>query len=297
MHLSANSLSFFKMHGTGNDFVLFDCRPFLPSYIPALINVSALHMIAHRQQGIGCDQTILILPPQHNNTLAHVRFFNADGSESDACGNGARCAAWILKQTHPHPSFYFSTNHDTLHAQVKSSSDVEITMGKVDRSFNGIPFSRPMSTSGIDVGIEGLPLGYCASIGNPHIVFFVDHFSHFPLESLGPTIAQSPLFLQGINVHLAIIESKNTLRLQTWERGSGMTLSCGSGACVTAAIAAQLDLITLPITIHQKGGTVSCSMLPTGEMTLAGPTSLVFQGEIALDFLTHHDDAQRGLAS
>ncbi len=249
------------------------------------MDLSTLQSIANRQQGIGCDQTILILPPQNDNTLAHIRFFNADGSESAACGNGARCAAWVLKQTHP--SFYFSTNHTILRANVRSATDVEITMGKVNRSPEAIPLSKPMSTDAIDLGIEGLPLGYCAAIGNPHIVFFVDKTSHSSLESLGPLIQNNPLFLKGINVHFAVVESKNTLTLRTWERGSGMTLSCGSGACVTSAIAADLNLVTLPTTIHQKGGAVSCAMLSDGTMTLTGPTSLVFKGELTGDFLNY----------
>ncbi len=283
MHLSANSLPFIKMHGTGNDFAVFDFR--LVPLPEAFMDLRTLQMIAHRQQGIGCDQTILILPPQQNNSLAHVRFFNRDGSESDACGNGARCAAWFLRQTHPYPSFDFSTNHARVCANVRSARDVEITLGKVNRSPEGIPLSAPLSSDAIDVGIEGLPLGYYASIGNPHIVFFVDKTFHHPLESLGPLIAGSPLFLKGINVHFAVIESETMITLRTWERGSGMTLSCGSGACVTAAIAADLKLATFPITVHQEGGSVSCAMQPDGTMTLTGTTSLVFEGVLTRDFL------------
>ncbi|MBN9565010.1 MAG: diaminopimelate epimerase [Alphaproteobacteria bacterium] len=285
MHFTEIPIPFFKMHGTGNDFVLFDCRSFPMSSSYALMEPSVVQVIAHRQLGVGCDQVIFMLPPKQENSLSHVRFFNTDGSESAACGNGARCVAWMLKQTHPDDSVCFSTNHDFLHANVLGSTNVEITMGKVIRSADAIPLSKPLSPNAIDVGIEGLPLGACGSIGNPHIVFFVDNIHNVPVKTLGPLVENHPLFLKRINVHFAEIQSPNFLKLRTWERGSGMTLSCGSGACVAAAIASELNLVTLPLTIHQSGGSVICSGLSDGTMTLTGPVSTIFKGGFHPEYL------------
>lgn len=281
MKVAAPVYPFIKMHAAGNDFAIFDCREWNEAQIQALSHPSTIAYLAHRRWGIGCDQIILIEKEEHKGYRGYVRFFNADGSCSDSCGNGARCVAWFLASESLDSAVALMTEAGPLEARVHlQEAMVDVMMGKVSRKPNGLFLRGDVNPDSIDVGLQGLPKGIYGSIGNPHIVFFVADVSHISLGQIGPIIENHPFFPQRVNVHFAQIISENALYLRTWERGSGETFACGSGACVASVVACQLHDLQFPVQVHQKGGCVVCSQKNENGVILSGPVKFVFSGMV-----------------
>jgi diaminopimelate epimerase len=256
---------FHKMHGLGNDFVVIDARA-------AAVEMTATRAaaIANRRTGIGCDQLILLEPS--NTADAKMRIFNADGSEVEACGNAARCVAVLLGKP----------------AQVETLGGVFETDPADDRAsvtypaplfdWDAIPLSMPMDTADMPVGWDTLDRPMAVNVGNPHVIFFVPDCEAVDLEALGPIIEHDPLFPERINVNVATITGPNTLRLRVWERGVGLTLACGTGACATAVAAIRSRRATGPVTVSLPGGDLVIDW--TGDaITMRGPATHVFSGE------------------
>ena len=259
---------FHKMHGLGNDFVVFDARQ-----APVTLSPEQARAIADRRSGVGCDQVILLEP----STAADVRMriFNADGGEVEACGNAARCVAKLIGG---------ALEIETLGGIISGEATYEgvtVDLGMPRFGAEEIPLLYPMDTRAMPVGWEELREPFAVNVGNPHLVFFVPDESAVPLGKIGPTIERDPLFPQGINVNVATV-ANGAVRLRTWERGAGLTPACGTGACATAVAAISLKLLPSPVEVRQAGGPITIHWAPGETVRMTGPAVHVFTGEIDL---------------
>ncbi|MGI9170823.1 MAG: diaminopimelate epimerase, partial [Caulobacteraceae bacterium] len=214
---------FVKMNGLGNDFVVVPAAgtPFLPSAEEA-------RAIADRAAGIGCDQLIAIAPSRRAD--AFMRVWNADGGEVGACGNGARCVGWLIMEAAGRDEASLETAAGVLAVQRAGESAVEVDMGPPGLDWRDIPLARAMGTREVSLDIEaGLAAPGCVSMGNPHVVFFVDDADGAPVARLGPIVEHHRLFPERANVGFAQVKARDRLRLRVWERGAGLTRACGTG--------------------------------------------------------------------
>jgi diaminopimelate epimerase len=259
---------FHKMHGLGNDFVVFDARQ-----EPLEIDGARARAIADRRTGIGCDQLILLEP----STTAdlRMRIFNSDGGEVEACGNAARCVALLEGG---------ETRIETLGGTIGGSAadgEASLDMGVPRFGWDEIPLAYPMDTAAMPVGWEELQNPAAVNVGNPHVIFFVEDADGVELDQLGPQIESDPLFPDRVNVNAASIEDE-AIRLRVWERGAGLTQACGTGACATAVAAIRRKLVQSPVEVRLPGGSLTIHWAPGGSILMTGGAAHVFIGEIAL---------------
>jgi diaminopimelate epimerase len=264
--------SFHKMHGLGNDFVIFDARA-----APLAMDEARARAIADRTTGVGCDQLIVLEPSEVADV--RLRIFNSDGSEVGACGNVTRCVALLLGG---------ETRIETAGGLLSGSArdgDVTVDMGKPRFDWDDIPLAYAMDTAAMPVGWDTLQAPMAVNVGNPHVVFFVKEADAVDLARLGPQIERDPLFPQRVNVNVASIDG-DALKLRVWERGAGLTRACGTGACATAVAAIRKKIISSPVEIRLPGGSLEIAWSPGASIRMTGPAVHVFTGEIDVDALT-----------
>ncbi|HEX9965208.1 MAG TPA: diaminopimelate epimerase [Allosphingosinicella sp.] len=259
---------FLKMHGLGNDFVIFDSRE-----APVEMTEARVRALADRRTGIGCDQLILLEPSKVADV--RMRIWNSDGGEVESCGNATRCVARLLGG-----AGWIETAGGLLAASAKGES-ATVDMGEPRFGWDEIPLAFPMDTALMPVGWEDLVEPFAVNVGNPHVVFFVDDPEAVELERLGPLIENDPLFPERINVSVAAIEGR-AIRLKVWERGAGLTRACGTGACATAVAAVSRGLVSSPVEVRLPGGSLSIAWAPGNTIAMSGPATHVFEGEVAL---------------
>ena len=260
-------IAFTKMHGLGNDFVILDGREIdLPS-----LDTAQICALADRHRGIGFDQ-LIVLGPSDEADLA-MAIHNADGSEVEACGNATRAVAVL----HGQPAS-IATAGGTLRVR-PGENMAEAAMGRARFDWQDIPLAYAMDTREMPLGWDMLERPSAVNVGNPHIVFFVDDARAVPLETLGPEIETDPLFPERINVNVAQILSRKAIRLRVWERGAGLTLACGTGACGIAVASMLNGHSKDTVDISLPGGTLKVDWDGEGEVYLEGPAEEVFSGE------------------
>ncbi len=256
------------MHGLGNDFVLIDARERPIAMTPALATA-----IANRRTGIGCDQLILIEPSSIADL--RMRIWNHDGGEVESCGNASRCVVALTG----------SATIETAGGIVEGAatgSEVEVTLPPPRFEWDAIPLACPMDTAALPLAWDDLANPMALSVGNPHAVFFVGRIDDEKLRDLGPRIEHDPAFPDRINVNLASITDEG-IELRTWERGAGLTLACGTGACATAVAAIVQRRATSPIRVTMTGGELTIAWAPGEPIRMRGAATHVFSGEIDLE--------------
>jgi len=270
---------FLKMNGLGNDFVVVEARqtPFAPGPEQA-------RAIADRGSGIGCDQIIAISPSAASE--AFVRFWNADGEESGACGNGTRCVAWLLMEASGRDEAVFETPAGTLTGRRAGDRVVTVDMGQPGLDWRDIPLAEPMDTRGIElqVGPIDAPILHtpgCVSMGNPHVVFFVPDAATAPVREVGPMIEHHHLFPERANVGFAEVVARDRIRLRVWERGAGETKACGTGACAALVAAARRGLTDRKAAVEFTGGELTIEWRESdGHVLMTGPVAVEFTGTL-----------------
>jgi diaminopimelate epimerase len=259
---------FHKMHGLGNDFVVLDARA-----APIEIDAGRARALADRHRGIGCDQLIMVGAAEAGDEAdVTMRIWNADGSEVAACGNATRCVPVLVGR-----DVTIRTAAGLLHAR-RDGDGAEVDMGAARFAWDAIPLAYPMDTGAMPVAWDGLGGPAAVSMGNPHLVFFVDDVAVVPLETLGPVIEQDPLFPERINVNIAAIDARDRVTMRTWERGAGLTRACGTGACAVFAAGRRLGRLDAQATLALPGGTLRLREVD-GRILMAGPATHVFTGE------------------
>jgi diaminopimelate epimerase len=256
---------FHKMHGLGNDFVVIDARENAVS-----MTASRARAIADRRTGIGCDQLIMIEPSQTAD--AAMRIWNHDGSEAEACGNALRALAVLIGEA------TLETRGGTARiAPGDAGATVDLATPRFD--WPAIPLAYAMDTAAMPVAWEGLTTPMAVNVGNPHLVFFVDDLGSVDLERLGPLIETDALFPDRINVNVAQVVEQHRIRLRTWERGSGLTRACGTGACATAVAAIRARRAAGPVAVEMAGGALIIDWREGAGVRMTGPAMHVFAGE------------------
>ena len=265
-HARTPGLPFMKMHGLGNDFVVIDLRH--GTVAPDAVTIAA---IADRHFGVGFDQLATI---EHDDQAdARLVFFNADGSRSAACGNATRCIALLMER----PAT-IETMGGILHTE-PGEAQATVTLPPPALDWEFIPLAMPMDTRDMPVGWDELERPMAVNVGNPHVIFFVPDTDAVDLERLGPVIETDPLFPEKINVNVATIVNPQNIRLRVWERGVGLTLACGTGACATAVAAIRSGRAVSPVTVHLPGGDLRIGWQEGGPIEMEGAATHVFTGE------------------
>ena len=270
---------FRKMHGCGNDFVVFDERAGELGFTAA--RAAAL---ADRRTGIGCDQFITIEPaPAGSNADAFMRIRNPDGSEAGACGNATRCVAALLAAETGRSHQVIRTAAGNLPADVLPDGSVAVDMGPARLDWPDIPLARPMDTLHLDLSLGPVADPAAASMGNPHATFFVPDMGSLPLEQLGLLLERHPLFPERANIGFAQVLAPDRLRLRVWERGAGLTLACGSGACAALVNAHRRGLTGRRATVQVDGGALLIEWRQDGHVLMTGPVATAFTGAVDLE--------------
>lgn len=265
-------LRFHKMHGLGNDFVVIDARD-----APVEITAARARALADRKTGVGCDQLILLEPSDIADV--RMRIFNADGGEVEACGNATRCVVSLLGG---------AARIESLGGMLEGTGigdQVSVELGEPRFDWDAIPLAYAMDTRSMPVGWDALEAPAAVNVGNPHVIFFVPETDRVELDRLGPLIETDPLFPARINVNVATVDDREHIRLRVWERGVGLTDACGTGACATAVAAIRAGLVDAPVTVTLPGGALTIDWAPSRRITMTGPATHVFTGEIELSAL------------
>ncbi len=272
--------SFTKMHGLGNDFVVLDAR-----VSPMHLSADQARAIADRRTGIGCDQIITLKPSDKADLFMRIQ--NSDGSEAEACGNAARCVALLTIRENDSDGALLETAVDTLHATTTSDGLIAIDMGIPRFSWQDIPLATPEDTLHVKLVRGSLSDPAAVNLGNPHVVFFVDDVSSVPIEKLGPSLETDPIFPQHANIGVAsIIDPRGKIRLRVWERGAGLTLACGTGACAALVTAHRRGICEREAEVLLDGGKLYIRWQENDHVIMTGPATITFVGEIEASLLT-----------
>jgi len=267
---------FRKMHGLGNDFVVLDQR-----VDPVRIDAAAARSLADRRTGIGCDQLLLLEPPRDPRAQVFMRILNPDGSEAEACGNGTRCVAALLGAETGAKSLRIETVAGLLSAEILGDGCVTVDMGEAKTGWRDIPLARAMDTLRVDLALGPLSEPVCTSIGNPHATFFVTDVESMDtgeLRRLGAVAEHDKLFPERANIGVATVRRDGAIRLRVWERGAGLTLACGSGACAALVGACRRGLTGRRATVVVDGGNLDIEWREDAHVMMTGPVALPFEG-------------------
>ncbi len=270
-----NGQPFVKMHGAGNDFVVVDGRPERVGFTAA-----AARRIADRRLGVGCDQ-IIIIEPDPAGADAFMRIINADGSESGACGNATRCVAALIAEETGARRLAIRTMAGLLLAEILGPGLVEVDMGPPRLAWDEIPLSGPADTLHLKLAMGPVADPAACSMGNPHATFFVDDLASLPVASIGPVLERSRQFPERANIGFAQIEGPERIRLRVWERGAGLTLACGSGACAALVNAHRRGLAGRAATLLLDGGELIITWrVADDHVLMRGPAVTAFAGRL-----------------
>ena len=267
-----NKLDAYKMDGLGNDFIIFDKRKKSIS-----LTKDQIIKISDRSN-IGCDQVIFIDNDKNSNTS--LTFYNSDGGEIAACGNGSRCTAYLLMKENNSKKISLRTKVGILQAELDDKNLVRINMGQPNFKWRKIPLSKEMDNKNLKIKINStdgkeIEGGFSLSVGNPHIIFFVEDFNKFNLKEIGPKIENHNYFPEKCNVTLASIKNKKHVKVKVWERGAGLTKACGTAACATAVSGAVLKLNERYVDIEFQEGLLNIDWNADNNIYMTGKISEV----------------------
>ncbi|WP_070885926.1 diaminopimelate epimerase [Pseudomonas argentinensis] len=274
-------LRFTKMHGLGNDFMVLD----LVSQ-HAHIQPKHAKQWGDRHTGIGFDQLLLVEPPQHPDVDFRYRIFNADGSEVEQCGNGARCfARFVLdKRLTVKKHIRVETKGGIIELNVRADGLITVDMGAPRLAPEQIPFQADAEALSYAVDVDGQRHELAAvSMGNPHAVLRVDAVDNAPVHELGAKLEHHPRFAQRVNVGFLQVLDRQRGRLRVWERGAGETQACGTGACAAAVAAIRQGWMDSPVQLELPGGKLHIEWAGPGQpVMMTGPAVRVYEGQVRL---------------
>jgi diaminopimelate epimerase len=273
-------LAFTKMHGLGNDFIVFDAAD--AGSVPSQ---HELRRLSDRRTGIGFDQALVLQPPSRDGTDVYYRIFNADGSEVEQCGNGARCIARLVASRHRSPgsrTLRMDSPGGVVEARLRPDGLVSVAMGIPDFRPASLPFQADGESATYRVDTEAGPVELGAvSIGNPHAVIRVRDVARAPVDTVGPAVENHARFPRRVNVGFLEIVDPGHVRLRVHERGVGETQACGTGACAAVAIGRRHGPLAEEVTVELPGGRLIVRWPGPGEpVWLTGPAETSFEGHV-----------------
>jgi diaminopimelate epimerase len=278
-YAAAMRISFTKMHGVGNDFVVFDAPD--AASVP---DAHTLRRLADRRTGIGFDQALVLMPAGTDGIDVFYRVFNADGSEVEQCGNGARCIASLVAARIGRSQVKMDSVGGRIEATLRDDGLVSVDMGVPTFDPARLPFeaTREADIYPLAVGDKELQIG-AVSMGNPHAVMQVPSVRDAPVDTLGPAVENHPRFPNRTNVGFMEVVGPDHIRLRVFERGVGETLACGTGACAAVAVGRRLGLLREEVQVDAPGGRLIVQWAGPGRSVwLTGPAVRVYEGTIEL---------------
>jgi diaminopimelate epimerase len=285
-----DAIPFRKMNGLGNEIVMLDLRGTSTIISPAHARAVAAGPRTH------FDQLMVLHDPKTRGTDAFLRIYNADGSETGACGNGTRCVAWAVAQQTGRRDLKFETSAGMLQAHVDNGDRITVDMGEPRFRWDEIPLAEAFHDTRkieLQIGPLGKPILHSPSVvnvGNPHAVFWVDGVDVYDLGRIGPMLENHPIFPERANISLAHVTSRDSLSLRTWERGAGLTKACGSAACAAAVCAARTGRTERKVTSSLPGGPLHVEWTANNRILMTGPAELEYEGAIDLRSLADAAD-------
>ena len=272
---AAAGLQFVKMHGLGNDFVVLDGRD-----RKLRLGADVVRAIADRRAGVGCDQLFVLEKPGNGKADVFMRIYNSDGGEVAACGNGARCVAALVMREKGKSDAVIETAAGALDAVSAPNGRVSVDMGQARLGWRDIPLARDCDTNHVPVSAGPLMDAVCVNLGNPHAVFFVPDVAAIDLRVLGAQLEHDKIFPERANIGVAQRLSSSRIRLRVWERGAGLTMACGTGACAAAVAAIRRGLTGRKVAVVLDGGELDVEWKQDGNVTMTGPVSISFTGTL-----------------
>jgi diaminopimelate epimerase len=274
-------IDFVKMHGAGNDFIVFD--------VPAgasLPTAEQWRKLSNRHTGVGFDQALVLEPPRRADTAVFYRIFNADGFEVEQCGNGARCiAAYVHRRGRvKSDAFTMDSPAGLIEVRVLGPALVSVNMGVPNFAPSALPFDAsseahvyPLEVAGTQVDIGAV------SMGNPHAVLTVPSVDAAPVDRLGPAIESHRRFPKRVNVGFMEVLDRSHINLRVYERGAGETLACGTGACAAVAVGRHHGRLDESVEVHARGGQLRVNWAGPGQpIWLTGPAEVAFEGRVEI---------------
>jgi diaminopimelate epimerase len=274
-------MNFAKMNGLGNKICVLDARvetmPLTPEIVEAL---------SQENKGIGFDQLMVLEPARNPMADVFTTIWNSDGTKVAACGNGTRCVAWYLMRESGQDHMVIETEAGLLGAARAGEFEISVDMGEPKLGWQDIPMSERMDTMRIELQVGPLddPIMHgpgCVSMGNPHVVFFVQDAEVAPVKEVGPMIEHHPLFPEGVNVGFAEVVTRDHIRLRVWERGAGLTKACGTGACAALVAAVRRRKTERRARVQVDGGDMTIEWRASdNHVIMTGPVALDAEGTI-----------------
>ncbi len=275
-------LEFTKMHGLGNDFLMLDLVSQRVHLSPQLIR-----QLADRHRGVGFDQLLVVEPPQRPDVDFRYRIYNADGSEVSQCGNGARCFARFVhdRRLTRKNVLKVQTASGIIELHINDNGWVRVDMGPPRFSPNSIPFRADNEALTYHLNVQGEQVEFATvNMGNPHAVIRVQDVTSAPVQTLGAILESHPSFPERVNVGFMQILNRNEIRLRVFERGTGETQACGTGACAAAVAAMRQGLVNRQVQVHLPGGTLEIEWAnDEAAVIMTGPTQRAYDGLLRLN--------------
>ena len=266
------SLNFIKMHGLGNDFVIFN------STEKKLHDPKFIKKISDRKTGIGCDLVVITRNSDTEYCDIYAKFINSDGTTAEVCGNALRCLGKEFFKLKQKKHLVIETDKRLIDIEDYGNGNICVDMGKPKYDCNSIPLSSENNNNTISFDLEYLKIGYALNVGNPHLVFFVEQLNKNLLEKNSKEIENLEFFPEGINISIVKIINKQLVKIMTHERGVGVTQACGSAACASVLIAKEKDYVTDKVCVEMTGGKLNIEITSDNNVLMIGTAKKVFEG-------------------
>lgn len=283
---ATGTIHFHKMNGLGNEIVVVDLRASSQTVTAADARAMAAAPQSH------FDQMMVLHRPRQAGTDAFVTIYNSDGSESSACGNGTRCIGWLESTRTGRRQVRFETRAGILDVDVESIDRITVDMGEPRFAWDEIPLAEPFhDTRAIELQIGPIdaPILHSPSVvnvGNPHAIFWVDDVEAYDLGRFGPLLENHPIFPERANISLAQVQSRTSIKLRVWERGTGLTKACGTAACAAAVAAMRKKLVDRTVTVYLPGGPLVVTWTGSNRILMSGPVEHEYEGDWVSDAVT-----------
>jgi diaminopimelate epimerase len=272
-------LSFTKMHGLGNDFIVINA-----ANDAAIPSAATFKQLGDRRTGIGFDQALVLMPPRRAGTDVYYRIFNCDGSEVEQCGNGARCiASLVAHRLGKTERLDMDSTGGRVNALLNADGTVSVEFAVPNFAPASLPFdATEASQYALQVGERTIEIG-AVSMGNPHAVWRVPSAANAPVDSVGPMVENHPRFPNRVNAGFMEVVARDHIRLRVWERGVGETLACGTGTCAAVAVGRKLGWLDEVVQVDLPGGRASVTWTgPGNSIWLTGAAVTVFEGQVEI---------------
>ena len=266
------SLNFIKMHGLGNDFVIFN------STEKKLHDPKFIKKISDRKTGIGCDLVVITKNSDTEYCDIHAKFINSDGTTAEVCGNALRCLGKEFFKLKQKKHLVIETDKRLIDIEDYGNGNICVDMGKPKYDCNSIPLTSKNNNNTISFDLEYLKIGYALNVGNPHLVFFVEQLNKNLLEKNSQEIENLEFFPEGVNISIVKIINKQLVKIMTHERGVGVTQACGSAACASVLIAKEKDHVTDKVCVEMSGGKLNIEITSDNNVLMIGTAKKVFEG-------------------